>query len=259
MASLPRQFHFVQFWLRDHSFYGVVESAWNVPIRGDPRFWVFQKLRATKKALQIWNKNFFGHIQSSINQLKEEISSRLVLPPTADNIAIVKSLNVALDEQLQREEIFWKQKSRVEWLVSSDLNTRYFHASTVTKRCRNHIVWLQNSEGRWITSRTMLGNYLVEFYQALYSSSAPVSPEDFDGLIQPCISEEENASLCATPSSSKFFAALRKMNPYRAPGPNDMTPLFFTSCWGSVGADIVSMIQSFYRVFFSHWNATTSP
>lgn len=92
----------------------------------------------------------------------------------------------------------------------------------------------------------MLGNYLVEFYQALYSSSASVSPEDLDGLIQPCISEEENASLCATPSSSKIFAAIRKMNPYRASGPSNMTPLFFTSCWGIVGADILSMIQSFF-------------
>lgn len=105
-ASLPRQFKFEKFWLRDHSFYAVVESAWNTPVSGAPGYRVYQKLKATKKALQSWNKTFFGHIQTTIQHLTSAISSYQDLPPTTDNLHAVKSLNVALGEQLCREEIF---------------------------------------------------------------------------------------------------------------------------------------------------------
>lgn len=130
-----------------------MESAWNTPISGAPGYHVYQKLEVTKKALQSWNKTFFGHIQTTIQHLTSAISSYQDLPPTTDNLHAVKSLNVALGEQLCREEIFWKQKSRVEWLVSSDLNTDNFHASTVTCRCRNQIVRLKDVDGHWFSGR----------------------------------------------------------------------------------------------------------
>lgn len=58
-----------------------------------------------------------------------------------------KCLILELDEQLRREELLWKQKSKVDWLSSSDMNTKYFHASTTIHRCRNQIVELKKGSG----------------------------------------------------------------------------------------------------------------
>lgn len=148
-----------------------MESAWNLPVGGDPSLVVFQKIRATCLALQKWNRLFFGNIQETIKRLSNELVYRQSLSSSEDNLAAVYSLKLALDKQMRREEIFWRQKSRVEWLVSSNLNTRYFHASTVTRRCHNQIPRLKQSDGSLVTGWSMIGNSLVAYFQELYSSS----------------------------------------------------------------------------------------
>lgn len=55
-----------------------------------------------------------------------------------------------------------------------------------------------------------IDNALFGFFQELYSSSHPLFPEDLDGLSQPCISNDDNAALCAVPSSLEIFVVVKK-------------------------------------------------
>lgn len=84
--------------------------------------------------------------------MKDQLKSYQEAEPTNQNLWMEKCLILELDEQLRREELLWKQKSRVSWLSSSDLNTKFFHASIVIRRCRNQIVELKNESGEWISS-----------------------------------------------------------------------------------------------------------
>ena len=50
-------------------------------------------------------------------------------------------------EILQQEEEFWSVKSRYNWLIQGDRNTKFFHISAVIRRKRNRISCLMDSLG----------------------------------------------------------------------------------------------------------------
>jgi hypothetical protein len=55
-----------------------------------------------------------------------------------------KGLSLELDELLAKEEIKWKQHSRMEWLKEGDQNTAYFHHKATCRSKKNNISKLQN-------------------------------------------------------------------------------------------------------------------
>jgi len=47
----------------------------------------------------------------------------------------------------QHEEIFWRKKSRVQWLKEGECNTRFFHRSTIANRSHNRISMIKDEGG----------------------------------------------------------------------------------------------------------------
>ena len=80
-----------------------------------------------------------------------------------DNEAEIKELRMEVNEVLTREEIMWKQRSRVEWLQNGDRNTKFFHATANQRWSKNRIEGLLKVYGMkkkvqpkllsWITLR----------------------------------------------------------------------------------------------------------
>ncbi|KAJ9183601.1 hypothetical protein P3X46_007430 [Hevea brasiliensis] len=48
------------------------------------------------------------------------------------------------------EEMYWFQKSRINWLLNGDKNTRFFHAKTAQRKQKNHILSIKDSRGQGI-------------------------------------------------------------------------------------------------------------
>lgn len=131
-------------------------------------------------------------------------------------------------DELKREELLWKQKSRVTWLSSSDLNTKYFHALTVIRRCRNKIVELKCREVDCISGRSTIDGELVAFYSSLYSTNNPIIPQNLDNLVEKVITDEDNVLLIKVPEAQEIWDTLKCMHPDKASGPDGMTIFFFS-------------------------------
>lgn len=77
---------------------------------------------------------------------------------------------------LDLEEEYWVQKAREQWIRASDLNTKFFHTTTVIKQRMRRIEQLKDSNGTWCDDLIKLEEWTMEFYQKLY----------MEELCQPC-------------------------------------------------------------------------
>lgn len=56
-------------------------------------------------------------------------------------------LKIELEKVSREEETYWKQRSKEVWLKDGDQNTRFFHGSVKTRRMRNTISSLKDTNG----------------------------------------------------------------------------------------------------------------
>ena len=65
-----------------------------------------------------------------------------------------------------KEEIYWKQRSRLVWLKEGDKNTRFFHLSTMKHRAKTRIYKLMK-DGRKISEEKDILKEPVSFFTSL--------------------------------------------------------------------------------------------
>ena len=144
-----------------------------------------------------------------------------------------KELKMQLKEAYNEEELFWSQKSRVQWLKEGDRNTHVFHSSVKGKRKRSKLQNIQKKDRSW--TRTEEGVDQADLI--LEGISQTIIHQMNIGLIEP-VEEKE------------IKEVLFSMNPNKSPGLDGMTPIFFWKFWPILKADIIQAINSFFQ--FGH-------
>nr|GLL21643.1 hypothetical protein TSUD_63510 [Ipomoea trifida] len=140
-------------WLTDQRLKSVVQSAW-CPSRA-----FSENILVTVAALSDWNTNVFGNIFHR----KKIIIARLsgVQRKIAQNchrglLSLEKKLATEYQEILYQEELLWYQRSREDWIVSGDRNTKYYHVAATIRKSRNSFSSLRGEVGDWITDSDLL-------------------------------------------------------------------------------------------------------
>lgn len=150
--SLPKPFRFKTFWTTLPQAARVIDVAW---AKG---FTLLSKNKNTKVALKNWYKNSVGQIQNKISHLKNlinDIQANTLDPNSAAGETMIQR---DLDEFLKCEELLWKDKSKTRQMEEGDVNTHYFHVSTLIHRRYNPISRILDDNQRWITNRNDIDN-----------------------------------------------------------------------------------------------------
>lgn len=86
------------------------------------------------KAFHHWDKTVLRNSSKKMKRVQRELEavSRDSLSP--ENIAHQKELADELERLLEQKELYWAQRSRIQWLKYGDKNTSYFQNFASARR-----------------------------------------------------------------------------------------------------------------------------
>lgn len=138
-------------------------------------------------------------LKSSISPNSFPLSRDKTLLPL---LALWKMTKKNINELRLREESLWKQKLRVTWLSTTDLDTRFFHASTSIRHRQNSIECLKTGRNQWKTDHPTIIYNIQDYFKNIFTSSNPAPPVGLENLFPRKITDNEMTS-CAKFSSMK--------------------------------------------------------
>ncbi|XP_026429771.1 uncharacterized protein LOC113326219 [Papaver somniferum] len=134
----------------DSRYEDVVKNNWNYDVTNFSSTQFSDNISRIQSETKKWNKNVFGNIHLPIdkahNSLVKSQNDFDSWPSESAKQTMTECL-VDYLRLLKLEETFWRKKSRISWLRERDMNTRFFHTSTLTRRKRNSIVMLKDDKG----------------------------------------------------------------------------------------------------------------
>ncbi|CAL1397558.1 unnamed protein product [Linum trigynum] len=238
-----RRFQFLAPWLTHDDFFPFLQSVWK---RNSDFHCALQGLT---EDLKDWNQNVFGNIFKRKRELLNCLKSLELINcknPTRNSTAKEQETREELENTLWQEELLWIQKSRANWVVFGDMNTSFFHNSTLSRRKHNRILSLKDDNGQWVTDPEALELMARTHYVKLYSREERTEeiplPADFPRL-------DAHRLLCigSMPTVEEIRATVMEMNGLKAPGKDGYQALFYQKCWTQIKKEFTLFIQMCFR------------
>lgn len=247
------RFIFQKMWTTHDSFLGLVSETWNQCQVFDPNPLASfsSKLKLVKFALCKWNKEVFGDIHQSVLSAKlhmEQMQMAYDLDPSQANKDNSNAATAVFRQVLYREEIFWYQKSRADWIASGDRNTAFYHAVTQQNRRRSYIRKLRvGNSNDWSSDQEDLRNHAVAYFKQLFTSEDHCVDIGMMQYIPQLITQEQNSALCSIPSSVEIKDAVWSLKSTSAPGPDGFSGVFFITAWDIIEQDFCAAVKAFFQ------------
>lgn len=131
--SHASSFKFMKMWAEHDDCFNLIATSWNTSVSGYPMFILSQKLKTLKNALKSWNKDKFGNVhakvksaEENVNRIQQQISISGYSDALMDQEKITQ---YDLNQALHFQELFWKEKSVIDWQNAGDRYTSFFSQS----------------------------------------------------------------------------------------------------------------------------------
>ena len=118
-------FQFEEAWVKDEGCEDATANAWSVSFNGSLMFQVCNKIKECKKRLLAWSTNSLCSLGKKI----EENQNRLQVLKENNRDALwakCEALRHEINILIEKEEIYWKQRSRISWCMKAIVIQNFF-------------------------------------------------------------------------------------------------------------------------------------
>jgi hypothetical protein len=240
-----KQFRYENVWQTHPDYDRLVLDSWRRGAGADGLGGVVQALSTMQNKLSTWGAKEFGCLARKARKLRQKLynlrSRSVGRGPTDEEKAITKKLR----EVLRQEEIWMRQRSRVQWLREGDRNTAYFHSCAAQRKRTNKIVELERVDGTKCMTWQDNCEEIQGFYQNLYTSQGFRPMDDLLDIVPTRVTTEMNLDLDKPYTAEEVKVALFQMAPSKAPGVDGFMAGFFQRHWALLHDDIVTAVLDF--------------
>jgi hypothetical protein len=245
--SLPcRPRRYEACWEREEALAEEVKLAWEGHSRPRDLGAVATNLSGVMDCLQDWSKKNVGSVSKRIEKLRKQLEN-INRSTFQHNQEEKRRIERELDSLLEQEEVYWRQRSRINWLKEGDRNTIFFHKKATWRARKNKIERLEKSDGSMTENKEEMEVMATSFFKELYTADQHVQPNIITDTVQAQISHDMNEKLCADFSDEEIGNALFQIGPLKAPGKDGFPARFFQRHWGVFKEDITAAVKEFFR------------
>lgn len=148
------------------------------------------------------------------------------------------------------EEMFLKQKYRIQWIREGDKNTSFFHRMVKMKHCKDQIKLLIDADGNRLTVYEDISSKAVRYYMKLLGTSdtscSGGSVEEIRDLLSFHPSIAEITMLTWAVADSKIHSTFKSFPSNKSSGPDGFIVEFFKYAWPVIRETVIQAISDFF-------------
>jgi hypothetical protein len=231
----PHIKRFENFWMHDQNCSKIVKDTWE-QTSGDTS----QKLLAVMENTASWGKRTHGNTPKEIKGIQNSIQNLRTLTPSKDNLSQIHQLEVKLDGLLHKEEIWWAQRAKSNWLKHGDQNSKYFHFKASQRHRKKTINFIKDVHGASKTQNKDIQKVFLQYFQEIFTSSNPTNIQESTNIVANKVSPQMKDYLNQEFTAAEVSYATHQLKGNAAPGPDGLNANFYHTYWDIIGGDITA-------------------
>ncbi|KAA3467254.1 reverse transcriptase [Gossypium australe] len=147
--------------------------------------------------LKMWARSFKNKREDRKKRLAKELESLLNEDRDEELMAKIIDTKIHLNMEIDKDEMYWEQRVRANWLRLEDKNSTFFHKCATVRRRENLISKLILEDGKEITTGAEINETATTFFKELFTSKGVANPDKVLDGIEVSITDEINTDLSA--------------------------------------------------------------
>jgi hypothetical protein len=185
-----------------------------------------------------WGKTNYGNIPRKIKEIQTKIQKLKSLTPASDEITQMHQLESNLDDLLNKEEQWWAQRAKINWLLHGDKNSKFFHFKASQRHRKNTINFIQNTQGTNMTHNKDIQEVFLQYFNNIFTSSHPTNIQETINVVANKVTTQMKDYLSQEFTTAEVSYATHQLKGNAAPGPDGLNANFYQAYWDIIGSDI---------------------